>query len=154
MSDSLPSWGLVFLRVVIGLVLVFEAWTRISQGNLENLVLDAGPAYAAAPDTVRNLGEGVILPHPWLFSALAVYGALVGGVLLFLGALTRPAGYCLALLFVNAMLVTHGQARLFALVMAVTCFAIGLSRAGLRSGADVFLDERLPAWLTWTRSGA
>jgi hypothetical protein len=43
--------------------------------------------------------------------------------------------------------------RLFALVMAAVCFAIGLSRAGLRSGADVFLDERLPIWMTWTRGG-
>lgn len=152
MSESQPSWGLVFLRIVIGLVLIFEAWSRIENGTIENLVLDTREAYAAAPDTVRNLGESVILPHPWFFSALAIYGALIGGALLFLGALTRPTGFLLALLFANAALVSHDHTRLFALVMACVCFALGLSRAGLRSGADVFLDGRLPAWLTWTRT--
>jgi len=153
MSDTQPNWGLVFLRIVIGLLLILEAWSRIQSGDLENIVLGSREAYSAAPDTVRSLGESVILPHPWFFSVLAVYGALIGGMLLFLGALTRPAGYLLALLFVNAALVSDGHTRLFALVMAAVCFAIGLSRAGQRSGADVFLDERLPVWMTWTRGG-
>jgi uncharacterized membrane protein YphA (DoxX/SURF4 family) len=153
MSNTQPNWGLVFLRIVIGLMLILEAASRIQSGDLESLVLGSREAYAAAPDTVRKLGESVILPHPWFFSMLAVYGALIGGLLLFLGALTRPAGYLLALLFVNAALVSEGHMRLFALVMAAVCFAIGLSRAGLRSGADVFLDERLPIWMTWTRGG-
>lgn len=153
MSDSQPNWGMVFLRILIGFVLIFEAWSRIQSGAIENLVLDSRAAYAAAPDSVRSLGERVILPHPWFFSALALYGALLGGVLLFLGALTRPAGFLLALLFLHAAVLSEGHTRLFALVMAGVCFALGLSRAGLRSGADVFLDERLPGWLTWARSG-
>jgi uncharacterized membrane protein YphA (DoxX/SURF4 family) len=143
---------MVLLRILIGFVLIAEAWSRIQGGEIENLVLDTREAYAAAPDSVRNLGERVILQHPWFFSALALYGALLGGVLLFLGALTRPAGFLLTLLFLNAAVVSQGHTRLFALVMAGVCFALGLSRAGLRSGADVFLDSRLPGWLTWTRN--
>ncbi len=151
MGENLPSWGLVLLRILVGGLLIVEAWNRLQNGQGEELVLGAREAYAAAPGMVKAWGENVVLPHPWFFSHVALYGTLVGGMALFLGALTRPAGYGLAFLFANAFVVCDGPERLLALVLAVCCLACAMSRAGMRSGADVFLQERLPVWMTWSR---
>ena len=34
-------------------------------------------------------------------------------------------------------------------LLLACCAGCAISRAGRRAGADVFLDERAPGWLTW-----
>jgi uncharacterized membrane protein YphA (DoxX/SURF4 family) len=151
MEDNLPSWGLVLLRIVVGGLLAVQAWNMLQSGAGEELVSATREAYAAAPGIVKSWGEGVVLVHPWFFSKLALVGTLLGGVCLFLGAFTRPAGFFLALVFANMFFVSEGADRLLALLLCACCSACALSRAGMRSGADVFLQEKLPVWATWTR---
>lgn len=151
MGENLPSWGLVLLRILVGALLIVEAWSRVQNGTGDDLVLGTREAYAAAPGVVKAWGESVVLVHPSFFSVVALWGALLGGIALFLGAFTRPAGFALALLFANVFFVSDGPQRLLALMLGVCCLACAISRAGMRSGADVFLQERLPVWLTWSR---
>lgn len=151
MSDT-PSWGLVLIRIVVGFVLLVAGFTNLRNGVGEDLVLRAGTAYAASPDVVRTFGENVVLKHPWFFTQAIVFGELLCGLCLFLGMLTRPAGFIAAFLFLNGFFVVPDEMRTQCVVIGVCCFACGISRAGRRSGADVFLDDRLPRWLTWSRS--
>lgn len=151
MGENLPSWGLVLLRILVGGLLAVKAWYLLQNGAGEELVTGTREAYAAAPGVVRSFGESVVLVHPWFFSQLALFGTLVGGVALFLGAFTRPFGIFLALLFANLFFVSEGADKLLALVLCACCIGCAISRAGMRSGADVFLVEKLPVWMTWTR---
>ena len=151
MEDNLPSWGLVLLWILVGALLTVQAWTLLQSGAGEELVRGTREAYAAAPGLVKTWGENVVLVHPWFFSKLALLGTLLGGVSLFLGALTRPFGYFLALVFANMFFVSQGADQLLALLLCGCCLACAMSRAGMRSGADVFLVEKLPVWATWMR---
>jgi uncharacterized membrane protein YphA (DoxX/SURF4 family) len=152
MGENLPSWGLVLLRILVGGLLAVQAWNMLQGGAGEELVTHTREAYAAAPGFVKSWGESVVLVHPWFFSKLALFGALLGGGVLFLGALTRPFGFFLALVFANIFFVSEGADKLLALLLCGCCAACAISRAGLRSGADVFLVERLPVWMTWSRA--
>jgi uncharacterized membrane protein YphA (DoxX/SURF4 family) len=152
MDENLPNWGLVLVRILVGGLLAVQAWNLLQGGAGEELVSGTREAYAAAPGIVKGFGESIVLVHPWFFSKLALFGALLGGACLFLGALTRPAGFLLAFLFLNVFFVSDGTVRLLAMILGACCLACALSRAGMRSGADVFLIEKLPAWLTWSRA--
>ncbi|MBK7641550.1 MAG: hypothetical protein IPJ19_00645 [Planctomycetes bacterium] len=152
MGENLPSWGLVLVRILVGGILGVKAWFMLKHGVGEELVRGTRDAYAASPGIVKSWGEAVVLVHPWFFSKLAVFGALVGGACLFLGALTRPFGYLLAFLLANVFFVTEGTEQVLALLLCVCCLACAMSRAGMRSGADVFLLEKLPSWMTWMRA--
>lgn len=151
MDENLPSWGLVLVRILVGGLLVVQAWNLLQAGSGEALVTSSREAYAAAPGLVKSWGESVVLVHPWFFSKLALFGALLGGVALFLGALTRPFGFFLALVCANVFFVSTGADKLLALLLCGSCLACAISRAGMRSGADVFLQEKLPVWATWSR---
>lgn len=152
MGENLPSWGLVLVRILVGGLLAVKAWMLLQSGAGEELVTGTRAAYAAAPGLVKGWGESVVLVHPWFFSKLALFGTLLGGVALFLGAFTRPFGFFLALVFANLFFVSEGADKLLALLLCACCLACAISRAGMRSGADVFLVEKLPAWTTWTRA--
>lgn len=152
MDENLPSWGLVLVRILVGGLLAVQAWNLLQSGAGEEMVTGTREAYAAAPGVVKGFGESVVLVHPWFFSKVALLGALLGGACLFLGALTRPVGFLLALLMLNVFFVSDGPNRLLALVVGACCLACAMSKAGMRSGADVFLQEKLPVWLTWSRA--
>lgn len=149
--NTAPSWGLVVIRIVVGFLLLVAGWRNAQAGSGESIVVGTREAWAASPGVVRSFGEHVVLEHPWFFGATVVLGQLLCGLGLFLGLLTRPAGFLGALLFAIGLFAVPDAQKPLCLLFAVCCFACGLSRAGRRSGADVFLDERLPAWLTWTR---
>jgi len=147
-DGSSPSWGLVLVRITCGVILVYAGWTKVSGGISEQLVTGTKDQFAHAPALVRAWGESFVLPHPWLFSHLIAWGELLGGLGLFLGALTRPAGIALTFQFANFYFAGPEQMQMFALLLAVCCFGCALSRAGRKCGMDVFLDGHLPRWLT------
>jgi thiosulfate dehydrogenase [quinone] large subunit len=149
--DSPPSWGLVLVRIVSGWILLVAGWQKVSHGVTEDLVLGTRAAFESAPALVRAWGENVVLPHPFLFAQLIAWGELTSGLALFLGALTRPAGYAAAFMMANFFLVGPESGRDLQLLLATCCFACAVSRAGLRAGADAIFAERLPAWMTWMR---
>lgn len=146
-----PSWGLVVVRIVVGFVILLAAWQKVQDGVTDHVVLDTAPAWAAAPDLVRSWGEGFVLKHPTFLAHLAVWGELVIGLALFLGAFTRPLGFAGAILYAHALVVVPDSTRPLVLVVFAACLGCAISCAGARSGLDVFLNERLPSALTWTR---
>ena len=151
-GSSGPSWGIVFVRIVTGGILLAAGWSKLENGVDESLVLGTQQAFAAAPAFVRAWGENVVLPHPWFFAHLIMWGELLGGLALFLGAFTRPAGFAIAFMFANFFFVGPGPQRSFVLLLATCGLACAIARAGLKAGADVFLVERCPTWTTWVRA--
>jgi uncharacterized membrane protein YphA (DoxX/SURF4 family) len=150
-GSSGPSWGLVLVRIVSGAILLAAGWSKLENGVNESLVLGTQTAFATAPPLVRAWGDSVVLPHPWFFAHLILWGELLGGLALFLGAFTRPAGLAVAFMFANFYFAGPESARSLVLLLAACGLACAISRAGLRAGADVFLVERCPVWLTWIR---
>lgn len=150
-SSSSPSFGLVLVRIAAGAILAIAGWSKLSEGVSEELVLGTRAAFQEAPSLIRAWGENVVLPHPSLFAHLIAWGELLGGIALFLGALTRPVGMAAAFMMANFYFAGPESSRSLVLLLGVACLGCAISRAGRSAGADVFLDERLPAWLTWTR---
>ena len=150
-SSTSPSWGLVFVRIACGVILMQAGWYKVSGGISDELVLGTRASFEHAPDIVRAFGQSIVLPHPTLFAHMIAWGELLGGLALFLGALTRPAGYAAAFMFANFWFAGPEQAKTLVALMSVACFGCAVSRAGRNCGMDVFLDDRLPAWMTWTR---
>ena len=64
MEDNLPSWGLVLVRILVGGLLVVQAWNMLQSGAGEELVSGTREAYAAALGIVKSWGESVVLVHP------------------------------------------------------------------------------------------
>jgi uncharacterized membrane protein YphA (DoxX/SURF4 family) len=145
-----PSWGLVLIRIVVGALLLAAGVEKLANGVGEELVLGTKERVAAGPAFYRSFAEGVVYAHPWLFAKLIALGELLGGLALFLGAFTRPIGFALAFLFANFWFAAPPAMQPLALVMLTACLGCALSSAGRKAGADVFLVERLPRWLTWT----
>jgi uncharacterized membrane protein YphA (DoxX/SURF4 family) len=146
-----PSWGLVIVRIVCGGIMLVAGWGKLAHGVDESLVQSTQAAFSGAPGIVRAWGESVVLPHPWFFGHLIMVGELLGGLALFLGAFTRPAGYAAAFMFANFYFAGPESMRMFVLLLSACCLGCAISSAGLRAGADVFLVERLPPWTTWIR---
>lgn len=146
-----PSFGLVLVRVATGALLLVEGARRIELGVDPDFVTRTAPAWAAAPESVAWWGENVVLEHASLAAHVVAWGEVVLGALLFLGLLTRPAGIFAAFLFANAAFALDGSQQALAALLTICCLACALSRAGRSAGADVFVDGRLPRWMTWAR---
>ncbi|MCY2961125.1 MAG: DoxX family protein [Planctomycetota bacterium] len=151
-SGASPSFGLVLVRVATGAILLYAGAQKLEAGVGEDLVARTASGWAESPELVRAWGENVVLRHPWFFANLVAWGEVVLGACLFLGLLTRPAGILAAFLFANAVFAVDGSHKSLALLLGICCAACALSRAGRSAGADVFLDGKLPGWLTWTRA--
>lgn len=143
-----PSWGLVIVRIAVGAILLRAGWPKISGGVSDDLVLGSREAFANAPGIVRAWGENVVLPHPTLFSHLIAWGELLGGLALFLGALTPLAGVAVFFQFSNFYFAGPESQKFFVLLLAVCGLGCAISRAGRKCGLDVFLAQKLPRWMT------
>jgi thiosulfate dehydrogenase (quinone) large subunit len=154
-SDSdRPNWGLVLIRIAVGWILIQAGWMKITGDVGPELVEGTQARVAELPFFARWWMEHVVLAAPALFAFLIQWGELAGGVALFLGALTRPAGLLTAFMFANFYFAGPPEARSFVLLLAVCCFAFAWSRAGQRLGLDEILDQHFPSWITWTRAAA
>jgi putative oxidoreductase len=143
-----PSWGLVLVRIAVGAILLNAGWMKISGGISDQLVTGTSNAFATAPGIVRAWGENVVLPHPTLFAHLIAWGEFLGGLALFLGALTRIAGIAVFFQFVNFYFAGPESQRFFVLLLAVSGLGCAISHAGRKCGLDVFLAAKLPRWMT------
>jgi uncharacterized membrane protein YphA (DoxX/SURF4 family) len=151
-TPSTPSFGLVLIRITVGAILAIAGWSKIAGGVSPELVLGTRAAFEGSAGFIRAFGEHVVLPHPSLFASLIAWGELLGGLALFLGAFTRPAGIAVAFMMANFYFVGPEEARSLSLLIGVCAIGCAISRAGQSVGADVFFVERLPPWLTWTRA--
>jgi thiosulfate dehydrogenase [quinone] large subunit len=153
MNEQSPSWGLVLIRLVAGMILLVSGWSKLSSGVGEEYVQATASAWSEAPSMARAWGEAVVLKHPWFFAQLVCFGELLIGIGLFLGAFVRPLGYAGAFLFLNGLFVVPDAQLPQCWLLLGVCLGCAMSGAGTRAGADVFLNERAPSWLTWSRGG-
>ncbi len=152
-SAPRPSPGLVLVRVVTGAVLLLHGWRWVRAGTPVggDVRRWAEDALAALGGALAWWGKTFVLANPAGSAFLWRWAALVCGILLVLGALTRPAALVAAFFLLHAWLYGPDAVALTSLLLLASCLACALSRAGLRLGLDIALDARLPGWLSWTR---
>ena len=92
---SPASWGLLVMRLMLGVGMAVHGWQVIGSGNIDKF---AGG--------VEKLG----FPAPVLFAWLAKGSELVGGILLAVGALSRPAlAFLIGTMLVAVFMAKSGQ---------------------------------------------
>jgi putative oxidoreductase len=94
MNENFSSFGLLWLRVCMGLGIAYHGYGKIFGGHLEQLT--AG---------VAKLG----FPQPEVFAWAAALSEFAGGLLVALGLLTRPAAFCIFVTMSVAAFVAHGS---------------------------------------------
>lgn len=146
-----PNWGLVIVRVAIGLVLLLAGWQKILQGVGPWLVEETAHRIAESPRLYAWWGQRVLLHAPEAFAYALSWGSFLLGCALFLGILVRPVGVIVAFLMLNVFFAGPPHVQPAALLIGVCALACAVSRAGRRMGFDEGLDLRLPFWLTWSR---
>ena len=154
--QSITPLGMVLIRVVTGAVLLLHGWEWLKEGTLTGsvvlrLVEDALPGL---PASIGWWGESVLLVNPDAFAFFGRWAALLIGVALVLGALTRPAGLLAVLFLGHAIAFGPVEAELAFVLLAVSAFACSVSGAGRRLGLDALFDQHFPSWVTWTRSSS
>jgi uncharacterized membrane protein YphA (DoxX/SURF4 family) len=149
-TAPVPSFGLVLVRVTTGLVMLVAGWSKLQGGFNAGHVTEDAARWAGAPGPLALVGEKLVLVHPGTFAMLATWGELVLGLLLFLGLLTRPAGFFAAVLYTGAWVVVDPEVRPLVLLIVTCAIGCAISRAGHSAGADVFLAPKLPWWISWT----
>lgn len=152
-SES-PSWGLVLVRLAVGATITVAGWQKILGGVGGELVLSTKSRVEEAPTWFASFMNAVVYPYPEAFAQIIQWGELLGGVALFLGALTRPAGVMVGLMMLAFSFAGPAEQTPFALLVALCAFACALSRAGRRLGLDSIFDGHFPGWISWTRAAA
>jgi uncharacterized membrane protein YphA (DoxX/SURF4 family) len=152
MSERFPLVYLLPLRVLFGLILVLEGWSKLQGDWLHGTPLAT---------TLGNWLEadkpyGFFLPvvklayaHPKIFGALVTIGEAAIGLSLLAGVLTRVGG-ALGALMLFCFALGSGQGLVppgNALVMAVVCLLFVVAPAGRVLGVDAVLVDRLPRWM-------
>lgn len=148
-SGDAPNWSLALLRLYVGWVFFSAGYAKIVGDVGARMVTDQSARIAESPNWYRWFGEDVVLQHPELFAALIQWGEFVGGVLLFLGALTRPVGFAFAFMLLNFYYCGPASQQGYVLLLLVCALALAISRAGHRAGLDGWIGPSLPRWLTW-----
>ncbi len=149
-----PSWGLVLVRLAVGAILALAGWHKILGGVGADLVLSTRQRVAAGPEWFEKFMGTVVYPFPEAAAQVIQWGELLGGIALFLGALTRPAGVAVGLMMVCFAFAGPVEQMQYALLVALCSLACALSGAGRRLGMDAILDGHFPAWISWTRAAA
>jgi putative oxidoreductase len=120
-NEALRNIGWALLRIATGVLLMTHGYAKFSRAAAQ-----PGFELGNFVETVRGLG----FPYPELFAWLAVLAELVGGFLVAIGFLTRPAAIAAAFTMAVAVyshradpFAQQEKALLFLLVFFV--FAIG-----------------------------
>jgi uncharacterized membrane protein YphA (DoxX/SURF4 family) len=152
MSERFPLAYLLPLRVLFGLILLLEGWSKLQGDWLHGTPLattlgnwlDADKPYGFFAPVVR-----MAYAHPKIFGALVTIGEAAVGLSLLAGVLTRVGG-ALGALMLFSFALGSGQGLVppgNALVMAVVCVLFVFAPAGRFLGVDAVLVNRLPRWM-------
>ena len=119
MEDKLKDWGLLWLRVFMGLGIAYHGFGKVFGGNMEGLI--AG---------VTSMG----FPAPVFFAWAAALSEFAGGLLIAVGLFTRHAAFFVYLTMTVAACIVHGgdpfQKKELALAYLVMAMAILLMGGG------------------------
>ena len=151
--SSLPSGGLVLIRIALGALVSSTGWAwaandELTGGGVREMVREHLDDMSAP---LRFWGDSVLLYNPDGLATLISWSVLLAGVCLLLGALTRPAGWLVAFLGMHIFIYAASSVTPLAILLMVTGAGCAISRAGRRFGLDIALDGNLPSWMTWVR---
>jgi thiosulfate dehydrogenase (quinone) large subunit len=152
MNERIPLATLVPLRVICGLILVLEGWSKLQGDWLHGTPLATSLGNWLAADKPY----GFFLPivknahaHPKVFGALVTIGELAVGISLLAGVLTR-LGSALGALMLFSFAFGNGQGLVppgNAVLMGLICLMFVAAPPGRVLGVDVVLRSRLPRWM-------
>lgn len=139
-SSAPTSFGLLVLRVVVGIVFIAHGSQKIFEYTL--------------PGTIGSFA-GMGVPLPEIAAPLVAFLELLGGILLVLGLFTRPVGILLAVDMLVALVLVHLSAGIwvadggweFVAVLGAAALAVAFTGAGRFSLDRAVLRGRAPAWL-------
>ena len=152
MTERFPLAYLFPLRVVFGLILLLEGWSKL-QGDwlhgspLANTLgnwLSADKPYGFFLPVVK-----LAYAHPKIFGSLVTIGEVAVGLSLLAGVLTR-VGAALGALMLLGFALGSGQGLVppgNALLMAMVCVLFVVAPPGRFLGIDQTLVNRLPRWM-------
>ena len=152
MNERSPLAFIVPLRILIGVILVLEGYSKFSGGWLHGEALhktlsgwlDAGKTYAFFVPVIEMARN-----HPKIFGALITVGELVVGLSMVLGLLTRLSSF-FGMLMMFSIAFGSGQKLVppgNALLMGAILFTFMLMAPGRTLGLDQLLRARLPRWM-------
>jgi thiosulfate dehydrogenase [quinone] large subunit len=152
MNERIPLATLVPLRVICGLILVLEGWSKLQGDWLHGTPLATSLGNWLAADKPYGFFMGVVKTahaHPKVFGALVTIGELAVGISLLAGVLTR-LGSALGALMLFSFAFGNGQGLVppgNAVLMGLICLMFVAAPPGRVLGVDVLLRSRLPRWM-------
>jgi thiosulfate dehydrogenase [quinone] large subunit len=152
MNERIPLAYLVPVRLLWGIILVLEGWSKFQGDWLHGTPIlrsldgwvDAHKTYAFFMPVVQAARA-----HPKIFGTLVTVGELVIGSALVLGLLTRLASFLGAVMLLSFAF-GGGQGPVppgNALLMAAIFLLFIVAPPGRVLGLDQFLRDRLPRWM-------
>lgn len=152
MNERIPLAYLVPVRLLWGIILVLEGWSKFQGDWLHGTPIlrsldgwvDAHKTYAFFLPIVHAARA-----HPKIFGTLVTVGELVVGGALVLGLLTRLASF-LGALMLFSFAFGGGQGPVppgNAMLMGAICLLFVVAPPGRVLGFDQFLRHRLPRWM-------
>ena len=152
MNERIPLATLVPLRVICGLILVLEGWSKLQGDWLHGTPLATSLGNWLAADKPYHFFLPVVknaYAHPKVFGALVTIGELSVGISLLAGVLTR-LGSALGALMLFAFAFGSGQGLVppgNAVLMGLICLMFVAAPPGRVLGVDVVLRDKLPRWM-------
>lgn len=150
-SNATARQGLGILRLSTGLVLLGAGWTAIRTGQPDGDALGALLEGAdAKPFPFGSWAGSVLSENPPALALLWRVLLFASGLLLTLGALTRPAAAAAAVLTVHAWAYGPAESHALHFLVLVSLAVAAWTRSGRTLGLDAALDRMLPRSVTWT----
>ena len=148
------SAGLALVRFLTGCTLFGRGWIWVrGEGFDGRLVLENTRAALLEMNGLLHWwGESVVLSNPDASALIWRWAALLIGVCLMLGALTRPAGIIACFFLLQGYVFGPESTGMIFWLLIIPCLGCAVGSAGRNFGMDKLLDESCPSWLTWSTS--
>jgi putative oxidoreductase len=135
LQEKLTAIGLLWLRTLLGLGLIYHGYGKIFGGQMEGFI-----------GFVGKLG----FPLPFLFGWLAALSEFVGGILIILGFGTRIASFFVTITMFTAVFIAHKNDPLKVKELALAYLT--MATTVLISGAGYFSVDKLICKLCKTKN--
>ena len=152
MTERFPLAYIFPLRILCGVILLLEGWSKLQGDWLHGTPLATSLGNWMAADKPYGFFLPVVklaFAHPKIFGALVTIGEVAIGLSLVAGVLTR-IGAALGALMLFSFAFGNGQGLVppgNALLMGAICVLFVLAPPGRFLGIDSVLQGRLPRWM-------
>jgi uncharacterized membrane protein YphA (DoxX/SURF4 family) len=152
MTERFPLAYIFPLRILCGVILLLEGWSKLQGDWLHGTPLASSLGNWMAADKPYAFFLPVVklaFAHPKIFGALVTIGEVAIGLSLLAGVLTR-IGAALGALMLFSFAFGNGQGLVppgNALLMGAICVVFVMAPPGRFLGVDSVLQGRLPRWM-------